>query len=44
MDVRASEGVKDLGKVFVLFSAVEEATAALQAIAGRSFGGTSTCC
>jgi splicing factor U2AF subunit len=41
VDVKASEGVKDLGKVLVLFEKEEETTKALQAIAGRQFGGAS---
>lgn len=41
VDIKASEAVKDLGKVFVLFEKPEEATAALRAIAGRQFGGSS---
>lgn len=39
VDIRASEAVKDLGKVFVLFEKEEETTKALRAIAGRQFGG-----
>lgn len=39
VDVKASEAVKDLGKVFVLFEKEEETTKALRAIAGRQFGG-----
>lgn len=39
VDVKLSEAVKDLGKVFVLFEQKEETTAALKAIAGRQFGG-----
>lgn len=41
VDIRASEGIKDLGKVFVLFEKPEHTTAALRAIAGRQFGGKS---
>lgn len=41
VDVKASEAVKDLGKVFVLFEKEEETTTALKAIAGRQFGGAS---
>lgn len=43
VDIKASEGIKDLGKVFVLFEKEEDTTKALQAIAGRKFGGTSPC-
>lgn len=39
VDIKASEAVKDLGKVFVLFDKPEETTTALRAIAGRQFGG-----
>lgn len=39
VDVKLSEAVKDLGKVFVLFEKKEETTVALKAIAGRQFGG-----
>lgn len=39
VDIKASESVKGLGKVFVLFEKPEETTAALRAIAGRQFGG-----
>lgn len=39
VDIKLSEAVKDLGKVFVLFEKPEETTAALRAIAGRQFGG-----
>jgi len=39
VDVKLSEAVKDLGKVFVLFDQKEETTLALKAIAGRQFGG-----
>jgi len=39
VDIKASEAVKDLGKVFVLFEKEEETTTALKAIAGRKFGG-----
>ena len=41
VDIKASEAVKDLGKVFVLFEKEDETTAALKAIAGRKFGGAS---
>lgn len=41
VDVKLSEAVKDLGKVFVLFEKEEETTKALRAIAGRQFGGES---
>lgn len=41
VDIKASEGVKDLGKVFVLFEKEEDCTTALRAIAGRQFGGES---
>lgn len=41
VDVRASESVKNLGKVFVLFDTVESTSAAMKAIAGRQFGGQS---
>ncbi|GAA5958891.1 hypothetical protein JCM21900_002270 [Sporobolomyces salmonicolor] len=44
VDVKASEAVKDLGKVFVLFEKSEETTAALRAIAGRQFGGRLCIC
>ncbi|GAA5824405.1 hypothetical protein JCM3770_004590 [Rhodotorula araucariae] len=44
VDIRASEGVKDLGKVLVLFEKEEETTAALKAIAGRKFGGRLCIC
>lgn len=44
VDIRASEAVKDLGKVFVLFSQPEETTKALRAIAGRQFGGRMIIC
>lgn len=40
VDIKASEAVKDLGKVFVLFENEEQTTKALRAIAGRQFGGT----
>lgn len=43
VDIKASEGVKDLGKVFVLFENEEQTTKALRAIAGRQFGGESLC-
>lgn len=39
VDIKLSDAVKDLGKVFVLFEKPEETTAALKAIAGRQFGG-----
>lgn len=39
VDVKLSEAVKDLGKVFVLFEKKEDTTVALKAIAGRQFGG-----
>ena len=39
VDIKASESVKDLGKVFVLFEKEEDTTTALRAIAGRQFGG-----
>jgi splicing factor U2AF subunit len=39
MDVKASESVEHLGKVFVGFEDVEMAKAAMRAVAGRSFGG-----
>lgn len=42
VDVKLSEAVKDLGKVFVLFEKEEETTKALRAIAGRQFGGESS--
>jgi splicing factor U2AF subunit len=42
VDIKASEAVKDLGKVFVLFEKPEQTTAALRAIAGRQFGGESS--
>ena len=41
VDIKASEAVKDLGKVFVMFEKEDETTAALKAIAGRKFGGAS---
>lgn len=41
VDVKASESVKDLGKVLVLFEKEEQTTEALRAIAGRQFGGAS---
>ncbi|KAM0745828.1 hypothetical protein T439DRAFT_350972 [Meredithblackwellia eburnea MCA 4105] len=44
VDIRASERVKDLGKVFVMFAAPEQTTAALRAIAGRQFGGRVCIC
>ncbi|GAA5820955.1 hypothetical protein JCM11251_001895 [Rhodosporidiobolus azoricus] len=44
VDVKASEAVKDLGKVLVLFEKEEEAEKALQAIAGRQFGGRTCIC
>ncbi|GAA5958263.1 hypothetical protein JCM3765_004773 [Sporobolomyces pararoseus] len=44
VDVKLSEAVKDLGKVFVLFDQKEETTAALKAIAGRQFGGRLCIC
>lgn len=44
VDVKLSEGVKDLGKVFVLFDKKEETTVALKAIAGRQFGGRLCIC
>lgn len=39
VDIKASEAIKDLGKVFVMFDKPEETTKALRAIAGRQFGG-----
>lgn len=39
VDIKASEAVKDLGKVFVLFEKEDQTTKALKAIAGRQFGG-----
>lgn len=42
VDIKASESVKDLGKVFVLFEKEEDTTTALRAIAGRQFGGEPT--
>ncbi|GJN94428.1 hypothetical protein Rhopal_007508-T1 [Rhodotorula paludigena] len=44
VDIKASEGIKDLGKVFVLFEKEEDTTKALQAIAGRKFGGRLCIC
>ncbi|KPV73218.1 uncharacterized protein RHOBADRAFT_38417 [Rhodotorula graminis WP1] len=44
VDIKASEAVKDLGKVFVLFEKEDETTAALKAIAGRKFGGRLCIC
>ncbi|SGY85161.1 BQ5605_C009g05742 [Microbotryum silenes-dioicae] len=44
VDVKASEAVKDLGKVFVLFDAKEQTTEAMKAIAGRQFGGRVCIC
>ncbi|GAA5901434.1 uncharacterized protein JCM6883_000212 [Sporobolomyces salmoneus] len=44
VDVKLSEKVKDLGKVFVLFEKKEETTVALKAIAGRQFGGRLCIC
>ncbi|GAA5926495.1 uncharacterized protein JCM15063_000291 [Sporobolomyces koalae] len=44
VDVKLSEAVKDLGKVFVLFENKEGTTAALKAIAGRQFGGRLCIC
>jgi len=44
VDAKASEAVKDLGKVFVLFDKEEATTAALRAIAGRQFGGRMCIC
>ncbi|KAK4051593.1 hypothetical protein OIV83_002733 [Microbotryomycetes sp. JL201] len=44
VDAKASESVKHLGKVFVLFQQPEETTAALKAIAGRQFGGRVCIC
>ncbi|KAK4056413.1 hypothetical protein OIO90_002556 [Microbotryomycetes sp. JL221] len=44
VDVKASESVQHLGKVFVLFQQPEETTAALKAIAGRQFGGRVCIC
>ncbi|GAA5915386.1 hypothetical protein JCM6882_000238 [Rhodosporidiobolus microsporus] len=44
VDVKASEGVRDLGKVLVLFEKEDEAEKALQAIAGRQFGGRTCIC
>lgn len=44
VDIKASEGIKDLGKVFVLFEKEEETTKALRAIAGRQFGGRMIIC
>jgi splicing factor U2AF subunit len=41
VDIKASESVKDLGKVFVMFESSDETTKALRAIAGRQFGGES---
>jgi splicing factor U2AF subunit len=39
MDVKASESVQHLGKVFVGFENAEQAKTAMRSIAGRSFGG-----
>lgn len=39
MDARASESVPNLGKVFVMFDSTEASRKAMQAIAGRQFGG-----
>lgn len=44
VDIKASESVKDLGKVFVLFEKEEDTTTALRAIAGRQFGGRLCIC
>ena len=42
VDIKASEAVKHLGKVVVLFAAAEQTSKALSAIAGRQFGGSSS--
>ncbi|BGP27761.1 splicing factor U2AF 65 kDa subunit [Rhodotorula toruloides] len=44
VDIKASESVKDLGKVLVLFEKEEQTTEALRAIAGRQFGGRLCIC
>ncbi|KAK4702393.1 splicing factor U2AF 65 kDa subunit, partial [Phenoliferia sp. Uapishka_3] len=44
VDIKASEAIKDLGKVFVMFEKEEETTKALRAIAGRQFGGRLCIC
>ncbi|SCV74598.1 BQ2448_7627 [Microbotryum intermedium] len=44
VDVKASEAVKDLGKVFVLFDEKSQTTEAMKAIAGRQFGGRVCIC
>jgi splicing factor U2AF subunit len=41
VDVRASEAIKDLGKVFVVFNEVDAAKKAMDALAGRQFAGPS---
>ncbi|CAH7678551.1 splicing factor U2AF subunit [Phakopsora pachyrhizi] len=44
IDVKASESVDGLGKVFILFSQVTECSSALTAIAGRQFAGRVIIC
>ncbi|KAG0143531.1 hypothetical protein CROQUDRAFT_661160 [Cronartium quercuum f. sp. fusiforme G11] len=44
MDVKASESVEGLGKVFIKFAHIEECTSALTAIAGRQFAGRVIIC
>ncbi|POW21423.1 hypothetical protein PSHT_02425 [Puccinia striiformis] len=44
IDLKASESVEGLGKVFVMFEKVEECAAALLAIAGRQFAGRVIIC
>lgn len=39
MDLKASESVPNLGKVFVMFDSTDGAKKAMQAIAGRQFAG-----
>lgn len=39
MDVKASEEVPNLGKVFVMFDSIDSAKRAMASIAGRQFAG-----
>ncbi|GAA94557.1 uncharacterized protein L969DRAFT_421039 [Mixia osmundae IAM 14324] len=44
MDVKASESVEHLGKIFVMFDSTESSKKAIDAIAGRQFGGRLVIC